>query len=136
MPVVIEGMKFIVDAMNPKTGNIREFIHSLSPHYINKHRWLNASSYNIVWIMDGEQFVSKRWNYCSEKQGRKYFLKPIAFEFHKTVPVLVHWEDALWRCWKENVWFKCTGQASQEVLKRFNERKALWQNQRQSKPTL
>ena len=123
VPIMVNGNKYIVDAMNQTTGRIREFVHSLSPHYRDKHYALQQSGYDVCWIMDGEEFVSKRCKKCRSKEdGRYHFLKPIALEMHKAIPMLVHWEDVLWRCWKENVWFKCMGQASQEVLKRFNER--------------
>lgn len=133
VPIVVYGNTYRADAMNRNTKRIREFVHSLSPHYIDKHYALQQSGYDVLWIMDGEEFVSKRWKYCSSKKGRKNLLKPIALNFHNSVPVLVHWEESLWKCWQNNIWYQCIGESAQEVIKQIKEGKSLWQNQQQSK---
>src|SRR5579862_223501 len=57
-PVTIEGERFVLDAFNPTTGRVREFIHTLSSYYVAKHRRLAAQYADVRWLFDGAQFAS------------------------------------------------------------------------------
>lgn len=121
-PVLIKGIMYRVDAMNQTTGRIREFVHSLSPRYIMKHRDMAWAGFDCTWILDGEMFVSANrkcvhgWDSC----GYKGMLKPKAFEVFEDLPTLIHFEDRLWRRWKGNIWYPCSGKASEEIIARFD----------------
>src|SRR5262249_39193236 len=60
VPVVVAGRSFRADAMNPGTGRVREFVHSLSDAYVAKHLALKAAGLDVVWRFDGEAFVRAR----------------------------------------------------------------------------
>lgn len=122
-PVEVLGMRFRLDAVNPKTMEVREFVHSLSPRYILKHRALKAKKFNVVWILDGDEFCSKKFRYTRKINGRvgvKRLLKPIAFNFHSYIPCLVHFQDKLWHEWKNNIWFPNDGHAALQVISNYN----------------
>jgi hypothetical protein len=125
VPVVIKDQRFIMDAMNPRTGRMREFVHSLSDRYLAKHARLLDAGYDILWIFDGAQFMSER-RVAVRKGGQRKFLKPLAYTIAQCLNVLVHdhaWfgreYHTLWREWKSNVWFPMTGEKSGMLLGRY-----------------
>lgn len=102
---------FRVDAFNTKHGYIREFIHTLTPHYYQKHLDLRAARHDkLNWVFDGSMFVSARCRYISKKEKRNHgysdFLKETPFQLFDKIGGLVHYEDNLYEHWKNNVWFK------------------------------
>jgi hypothetical protein len=108
------------DAMNVETGRIREFVHSLSPHYVTKHTDLLRAGYDVLWILDGAEFASLRARPCRNDGVRK-LLKPRALQLCRRLKTpLVHYAGALWKEWRDNVWYKCTGDAAQAVIARMN----------------
>lgn len=120
VPIDIKGKKFRVDTMNKDTNNIREFVHCLSPYYFDKHIALKQDGKNILWILDGEKFVSKRCKWCRNGNGYRKMLTEGAYYFHRQVGTIIHYGDNLWKEWKNNVWFPLMGDVSSEIIKRFN----------------
>ena len=118
VPVEAGGKKYRADAMNISTGRIREFVHSLSEYYWAKHCNLKAAGFDVLWILDGGEFVSARARVC-RGDGIRRLLKPTAYSFAEDVGALVHYAGALWSEWKHNVWFKREGPAAVEVIERF-----------------
>ena len=118
VPVFAVGKKYRADAMNVTTGRIREFVHTLSPYYFQKHLDLKIGGYNVVWIADGKEFSSLRLT-TTRNGGVKRLLKPKAIALHKSVGLLVHHDALLWREWNYDVWFPCRGDASNEILERL-----------------
>lgn len=118
-PVQVGDKTFRADAMNRPTGRIREFVHSLSPHYAEKHLALKAAGLDVGWILDGHEFTSLRAKWC-RGGGMKRLLKPRAYELHRSINVLVHYHGQLWHEWRSDVWFPRTGERAIEVLRRFN----------------
>lgn len=69
VPVVMEGVKYLVDVVNRRTGQVREFVHTLSKYHWMKHTllWqgkgdapLGIPVSGIQWVYDGEMFVRRR----------------------------------------------------------------------------
>jgi hypothetical protein len=118
-PVEIEGRNYRLDAFNPTTGRVREFVHSLSDDYAPKHAALAASGMEVLWLFDGDAFASERRSEC-RKGGIRRLLKPRAAELlEKVGPSLAHLEDGLWRHWKENVWYPLEGKAAWRLLENY-----------------
>ena len=125
LPVKIHGQRFLLDAVNPKTGRIREFVHSFSANYAPKHRLLAQAGYDICWIFDGATACSLRLRGI-KNAGISHFLKPLALDYARGLTTLVHTHPGsplktpnLWREWKENVWFPLDGERSRKVLELF-----------------
>lgn len=126
VPIMIQGQRFILDAMNPRTGRIREFVHSFSAGYAPKHRVLAHAGYDICWIFDAATACSLRMRH-TRTLGMAQFLKPLALEYARGLTSLVHthpgalcWpEPYLWKEWRENVWFPLAGERSDKVLDLF-----------------
>ena len=106
-PLVIEGKRYIVDAMNPHTGRVREFIHSLSPYYVQKHKALSAHGrFEVRWLIDGHRFCGRRQREL-QNNGVKRLLIPRAFDLAQLLEgaVRVHWGAQIWRHWQRNIWY-------------------------------
>ena len=109
-----------IDAMNTQTGRIREFVHSLSAKYKNKHAELKNSGFDVLWIIDGNEFVSLRS--CEiNGVGIRKMLKPSALEFAESVDfnAIVHYENQLYKHWKNNIWYPIETMRAKELLYRF-----------------
>jgi hypothetical protein len=91
----------------PKT-NIREFVHSLSPTYIEKHQTFKLTGASILWIFDGNVFT---WNGRKEVSGKlsskgyRHLLSPRAQDLHREIGGWVHFERRLWEHWKADIWY-------------------------------
>lgn len=109
---------WIIDAMNSRTGRVREFVHSLSPYYLRKHFALQGLGYDVLWIFDGHEFASKRLRHVAHG-GVKRLLRPTANRVHDSIGGLVHWGGGLWKHWKGDVWYPVEGDASSLLLSRF-----------------
>jgi len=126
-PLMIGDKTFRIDAYKQGDGvvKIREFVHSLSPHYVAKHQTLQQANegvhYDILWILDGNKFVSARRRPVSEGKGFRRFLIPRAYAFHKQVRCFVHYDGQLWHEWDHNVWYPNDGELSQRVADRHAE---------------
>ena len=120
VPVEVMGEKYRADAMNRTTGQIREFVHSLSPCYVEKHFYLMKSRLDVLWIFDGAQFASERAKPC-RGGGLRKLMKPKALNQHSTIGGLLHHEGRLWKHWKDNVWYPTEGPAYRELLERFDQ---------------
>jgi competence CoiA-like predicted nuclease len=118
VPLVVGDGKFRVDAMNASTGAVREFVHSLSPYYRRKHVALKQGGKDVLWIMDGREFVSLRAKDV-RRGGKRRFLKPRAEELHDLVGTLVHYEGMLWHEWRDGVWYPNAGRAAMEVVRLY-----------------
>ena len=79
-PVELEGMRYLVDVLHGAEKEVIEFVHTLTPYYIKKYDALTAAGYSIAYLLDGEEFVSKR---ARPGGGSlvKLFLKPKARRF-------------------------------------------------------
>jgi competence CoiA-like predicted nuclease len=115
-PLSIAGNCYRIDAINPNTGAVREFVHSLSPHYLDKHLTLKRHGYNVLWVFDGQAFASLRGRRC-RSGAIKNLLKPKANALHDEIGGIVHYENELWRHWKNDVWFKLEGERSKSILR-------------------
>ena len=127
------GNAYRMDASNPKTGECREFIHSLSPSYIQKHNAISdVCGLNIMWIWDGNEFGSAFAAIRSDK-GICNMLKPKADALHNKIGGLVHYNNNLYKHWKWNIWYPQTGDRIETLLKAFNTRLV---EERQPKPSI
>lgn len=110
-----------VDAVNLRTRNVREFIHSLSPSYIDKADALAEMGYDVLWIFDGGEFVRWKVTCCgADYKGRSDFLKPKATEYYSALGGLVHHQNKLYREWRNGVFYPTQGSAAMAVLDAFN----------------
>ena len=57
-PIQIGAKRYVLDAYHQGTGRIREFVHSLSPYYVQKHLDLLSAGHKVQWIFDVFVFVS------------------------------------------------------------------------------
>ncbi len=124
-PLQIGGRTFRADAMNPRTGAVREFVHSLSPAYIEKHRALAAAGLDVLWIFDGVAFGSRRVFRVRGGEGRARLLTPRAAALHSEIGGLVHHGGRLWRHWRDGIWFPCNGPAAQHMLRAYQSATAI-----------
>lgn len=120
MPVIVNGRKFVLDAVNPTTGQVREFVHSLSDYYVAKHRALRRSRYMVTWLFDGDVAGSLRTKKTADGDGLRRLLKPRAWALHEQIGGLAHWGGGLWKHWQNNVWYPRTGERAQAVLNAFD----------------
>jgi hypothetical protein len=121
-PVVAGGAVYRADACNPQTGAVREFVHSLSPSYVAKHLALSASGRDVLWVFDGDQFVSARRKLVrgAKEPGYRRLLKPAARRLHARIGGVVHWHFRLWKEWgNTDVWYPTDGAQARAVLERF-----------------
>ncbi|MFN0127834.1 MAG: hypothetical protein ACKV19_14230 [Verrucomicrobiales bacterium] len=119
-PITLAGQRYRLDAMNRRTGAVREFIHTLSPHYVAKHLALVAAPGLFpLWIFDGAEFASSRRR-AFKADGIRDLLKPRAYDLQRIVRGLVWLDGELWGEWKNDIWFPRTGAAAQEVTRRVN----------------
>lgn len=106
-PVTVGGKRYVVDAVNRRTGRIREFVHSISPFYLAKHSDLaEKARFDVRWIIDGHAFASRRQIHLREN-GIKRLLRPRAFLLAEKLGanVRVHYAGQLWRHWERNIWY-------------------------------
>ena len=107
-PIQTTKKKYRVDAYNTRHRRIREFVHTVTPYYYQKHLVLRAERYSHVnWVYDGEQYVSLRATDVA-KGGIKKFLVPRAWELFEKIGGLVHYDNQLWKHWKDNIWYPFT----------------------------
>lgn len=110
-PIAIDGKRYRLDAFDARSNLIREFVHSLSPSYVAKHRALSAEygRRRVTWIFDGHVFVSLRRK-AVRNGGIKRLLKPTAKALHDEIGGLVHIQSGplagVWRHWKHDVWYR------------------------------
>jgi hypothetical protein len=117
-PIVIDGQKYVIDAVNPATGRVREFVHSLSPYYEAKHQRLLHQFTDISWLFDYRVFGSSRGEYCRDGRGVKNLLKPRALLCAQTLQphAKVHLGAKIMRCWKENIWYPIDSGKADRVI--------------------
>jgi competence CoiA-like predicted nuclease len=97
LPVVVEGKKFRLDAFNKSTKQVIEFVHTMSPHYEEKHHLLQKSGLNVVWILDGDEFVSKRHSTSLCGYYAFVFLNPKPDEFDQKISnVIILFGGVFW----------------------------------------
>lgn len=119
VPLTVNGKKYRIDAY--REGKAREFVHSLSPHYSNKHLALKQSGMDVLWIYDGAEFASKRFAYCSGRSsvGYRRLLKPTARRVFNHTGGLIHYNDHLLKEWKHDVFYACGGDAAENILENY-----------------
>ena len=136
VPVEIGDKTYRIDAINEKRGEAREFIHTLTPYYLEKQHALRLLGMNIKWIFDGEEFHSARCRYTKDYRGLRRLMKPKAFQLalflnQVTNPadpdVAVHVQElfngedmGIYRHWKENVWYPVDNKKIPTILTRFH----------------
>jgi hypothetical protein len=113
---------FRVDAVNFRSGSVREFIHSLSPYYRTKHHCLVRLNYDTRWIFDGGEFVSSRLRH-RRGGAMARLLKPLAYQVHCQLSnrCWVHFMHRLWKEWRDNVWYPREDDAAARLLQAFSE---------------
>jgi len=104
--ITIGETVYVLDAVNLNTGRVREFVHSLSPYYVGKHRALLAAGYDVTWIMHGEPFFSTKGHFI-RKGGIRRLLRPKAQELADALGdrLLVQVGDQLYRHWRERIYY-------------------------------
>jgi hypothetical protein len=131
-PVTIDGERFVLDAFNPTTGRVREFIHTLSPYYLAKHRRLAAQYSDVRWLFDGAEFASARRSLTRDRQGYRDVLKPRALIVAEGLMprVGVLFTDAMLKHWRGNVWYKVRSDRARDLVKLLNASTAARRKQR------
>lgn len=115
-----EGERLLIlDAVNLRTGRVREFVHSLSPRYMRKHALLTQSGLEVRWILDGGEFISARAVWTRDGRGRRHYLKPRARDFAVRTGEAT-WamepDGALFHHWRHGIWYPNAAQhAAQPV---------------------
>ncbi|MBU2051468.1 MAG: competence protein CoiA [Gammaproteobacteria bacterium] len=118
-PVEIQGKKFRLDAFCAQWKAAREFVHTLSESYFEKHELLVRAGYDVLWIMDGSAFVRSRACKTRDGEGYRRMLKPKAYDFHERLRCLAHYENRIWREWKDNVWYGFRSPDTEIVLNAY-----------------
>jgi hypothetical protein len=122
--IEIAGKRYILDAYHEETGRVREFVHSLSPYYEAKHLALKAAKFSVGWIYDGAEFVSARTVGTRQGIGLRKLLKPAASMLHGAIGGYVHIHrevgDALYKSWKNDVWYPVEAKGAEQLLAFFN----------------
>lgn len=121
-PVEIDGKQYRLDAYNQRTGSVREFVHSISDTYRQKHLDLLASEYSPLWIWDGDAFRSKflKWHRRDSDLWFSYGLKRSALWLFKELDSYLHFNGFWWRHWKDNKWFMIESEKTKFLLSQFN----------------
>lgn len=123
--IVVGGKTYILDAYHAATGRVREFVHSLSPYYVDKHLALKAHGLKTTWIFDGEMFISARALAVKGGKGIRRALKPSANYLHMDIGGYLHWGGALFKEWKSDVWFPCELPGVNHLLTKFEQAKVV-----------
>jgi hypothetical protein len=126
------GQQFRIDARHKKSGQCREFVHSLSDAYYEKCALLAEEGIPIKWIFDGGSFRSKRERDVASG-GKRTLLRPLAADYYRDLrdlskalsgtsqDVVVHRDEDFWRYWKNDLWFPIRTVASQKVIAAFHD---------------
>lgn len=123
--VIINGKRYILDAYHEESGRVREFVHSLSPYYVDKHLALANAGMKVTWIYDGGEFASERRRGVS-KGGVKKLLKPRASEIHGVTGGYVHllggekYPPRLMKLWRGDVWYPNEVPGALQILALFD----------------
>lgn len=115
--------RYRIDAMNVEKAMAREFVHSLSDRYEEKHRTLSLiPGLDLLWILDGAEFASTRRHPVHGRTGSglKKLLKPRALDVHQAIGGAVHLGGVLWRHWKRDLWYPVRGHDVDSMLKEFD----------------
>lgn len=119
-PLMVNGNRYIIDAYQPLTRRVREFVHSLSPYYEQKHLALKSSGYDVMWIFHGDIFASLRM--IRRRDGSiRNLLRPSAYQVCERLNGCVHYENSLWKLWKNNIWFRMESPTVEILLLRYKE---------------
>lgn len=109
--------RFVLDAIRQDRDRVLEFVHSMSPYYLAKHAALMASGLNVNWLLDGAMWVSNRKKEMKDGAGFRKFLKARAFDVFQSIPtVWVHFDGAMWRHWRANVWYPADTEGTGTLL--------------------
>jgi competence CoiA-like predicted nuclease len=96
-PIKLNGQQYFLDAHNPATGEVLEFVHSLSPYYEAKHIALKTAGLDVKWILDGAEFVAASSVFRERWPCVMYnLLKPAAFLLHQKLGVFVWHHNIFW----------------------------------------
>lgn len=117
-PVTVHGQRYILDAVNPRTRRVREFVHTLSPYYVSKHLTLLQRYPDVRWLFDGAAFASLRAVRCRDGEGIKHLLKPRALAAAELLLpcVGVHYKGHIMRHWCANIWYPIHSERATYVL--------------------
>jgi hypothetical protein len=118
VPLDLNGRRYRVDAANLARSQVREFVHSLSESYVDKHLALRRTGLEVLWIYDGEVFAADRSRYI-RGGGIKHLLKPKARWLHAQVGGLVHFEGELWKEWKYDCWYPLRSERTARLVWEF-----------------
>jgi hypothetical protein len=105
-PIDLGHKMYRVDAYHTPSRTIREFVHTATPYYYQKHLDLRKARHDrINWVYDGEQFVSLKSRWTRDIKGRRDFLRPTPLQLFNKIGGLVHWRSDLWKHWDDNIWY-------------------------------
>lgn len=117
-PIDLGHKIYRVDAFHRPSGTIREFVHTATPYYYQKHLDLRKARHNrINWVYDGEQFASLKSSWARDFKGRRDLLRPTPFQLFEKIGGLVHWRDGLWHHHAGNVWYPYEHEDAKRFLK-------------------
>ena len=104
-PLEINGSRYRIDAYRKETGSVREFVHSLSEHYTDKHMKLVEADYDVLWIWDGAEFKSAYAGKMKHTDTTHYmgvnWLKPRAAHIYRILGGYLHYNSEFFRSWKK-----------------------------------
>jgi len=121
-PIEIDGKSYRLDAYNPATKQAREFVHSLSKDYQNKHFDMLDSDYSPLWIWDGDAFRSAylKWERSATDLFFRYGLKRAALAMFKDLDSYLHFNGFWWRHWQNNTWFTIESAETKSLCSSFS----------------
>lgn len=95
-PCEIGGRRLRLDAYNEQTAEVREFVHSLCPAYVEKNQVLASCFRQALWIFDGQAFTRK--NTESEFLSGDFYDEPWYFGLltavgYQGIKSPVRWKD-------------------------------------------
>lgn len=106
VPIEASGNHYRLDAFCRTRNHAREFVHSLSESYIDKHHALERNNITTLWIWDGHAFHSSKLRTTRKQNGLVHLLRTRALLLHDAIGGYVHFGDYLFHRWKSNdIWY-------------------------------
>lgn len=120
VPLENDFGNYRIDAMNTKTGECREFVHSLCDTYFDKLNMFVVAKIKYLWIYDGQKFASKLQKPVANG-GIRSLMKPSPSEYCWMLGGVVHFGDNFWKHWNHDIWYPVEDPKAKLVINRFNE---------------
>ena len=100
VPAIMDGKKYLIDAVDREKGRAIEFIHTINDQLWNKHVLLSQKRPGkVTWVFDGEMFAAARrrrlirWG---ERDRYQRLLKPKSRKLYDLISGYVHFDDVLY----------------------------------------